>query len=49
MVSQMRLYDQHVMSVAQQADIAHMDDIETAIVQRNGAIRILKLPEKPES
>lgn len=45
-MSRMRLYDQDVMSVARQAGIARMDDIETAIVERNGVISVFKRQEK---
>jgi uncharacterized membrane protein YcaP (DUF421 family) len=45
----MRLYDQDVMSVARQAGIAHIDEIQTAIVERNGVISIFKHQEKAGS
>ena len=45
-MSRMRLYDQDVMSVARQQGIGHMDEIDTAVVERNGAISIFKRQEK---
>jgi uncharacterized membrane protein YcaP (DUF421 family) len=38
----MRLQEQNVMSVARQNGIKHLDEIEVAIVERNGAISIFK-------
>jgi len=41
----MRLCDQDVMSVARQSGISHLEEIDTAIVERNGAISIYKRKE----
>jgi uncharacterized membrane protein YcaP (DUF421 family) len=41
-MSRMRLQQQDVMSVARQAGIQHLDEIATAVVERNGAISIYK-------
>ena len=38
----MRLQEQDVMSVARQGGVYHLDEIETAVVERNGAISIFK-------
>jgi uncharacterized membrane protein YcaP (DUF421 family) len=38
----MRLQEQDVMSVARQNGIKHLDEIDAAIVERNGAISIFK-------
>lgn len=45
-MSRMRLQQQDVMSVARQAGIRHLDEIETAVVERNGAISIYKHQEE---
>jgi|tagenome__1003787_1003787.scaffolds.fasta_scaffold20987537_10 uncharacterized membrane protein YcaP (DUF421 family) len=41
-MSRMRLQQQDVMSVARQGGIYHLDEIATAVVERNGAISIYK-------
>jgi uncharacterized membrane protein YcaP (DUF421 family) len=38
----MRLQEQDVMAVARQNGVRHLEEIETAIVERNGAISIFK-------
>jgi uncharacterized membrane protein YcaP (DUF421 family) len=44
----MRLQEQDVMSVARQGGIYHLDDIETAIVERNGAISVFKRQQQAQ-
>jgi uncharacterized membrane protein YcaP (DUF421 family) len=44
----MRLQEQDIMAVAREQGIRHFDDIETAIVERNGSISIYKKQQGSE-
>lgn len=48
-MSRMRLQEQDVMAVARQGGIRHLDEIDTAIVERNGAISVFKIENGPEA
>jgi uncharacterized membrane protein YcaP (DUF421 family) len=45
-MGRMRIQEQDVMSVARQSGIKTFDEIDTAIVERNGAISIFKVEDK---
>lgn len=48
-MSRMRLQEQDVMSVARQGGILHLEQIDTAIVERNGEISVFKCSDKEGS
>ena len=45
----MRLQEQDVMAVARQGGVRHLEEIDTAVVERNGAISIFKRADPEES
>lgn len=48
-MQKMRLQEQDVMSAARQGGLRHLDEIETAVVERNGSITIFKRNDSTEA